>query len=179
MLPAGRLIPRLIIPAVVGAAVFCNGASAPPTIRPLIVGTIPHDSTAFTQGIFFDHGRLYESDGLYGASRICILDARNGALIKAVPLDPRIFAEGCAKMGNAVIQITWREETAFSWSLADLSPGPAHIYSGQGWGLTSDRKFFYMSDGSDTIYVRNPSFTLERKIPVTCAGMPVKESERA
>jgi glutamine cyclotransferase len=174
MLKTRRLILCFHFPAVLGVFVFCNGNAAPPTIKPHIVGTIPHDSTAFTQGIFFDRGKLYESDGLYGNSRICILDAQNGALIKAVPLDSRVFAEGCAKMGNAIVQISWREETAFSWSLADLTPGPLCIYSGQGWGLTSDEKYFYMSNGSDTIFVRNPRFTLERKIPVTLAGKPVR-----
>jgi glutamine cyclotransferase len=174
MLTTRRRIVPLLFPALLAASVFCNGVSAPPTVTPHIVGTIPHDSTAFTQGIFFDHGRLIESDGLYGSSRICILNAQNGALIKAVPLDKRIFAEGCALMDGVVVQLSWREETAFSWSLPDLAPGPAYIYSGQGWGLTSDEKLFYMSDGSDTIFVRSPAFTLERKIPVTLAGRPVR-----
>jgi glutamine cyclotransferase len=174
MNPTGRLILRLLLPAAAGAFMFCSSSAAPPVVTPHIIGTIPHDSAAFTQGIFFDHGRLYESDGLYGSSRICILDAQSGALIKAVPLDPRVFAEGCAKMGSDIVQISWREETAFTWSVAGLSPGPTRIYSGEGWGLTSDGRHFYMSDGSDTIFVRSPGFTLQKKIPVRLAGRPVK-----
>ncbi len=162
------------MPALLAALVFCNSVSVPPTLKPRIIGSIPHDSAAFTQGIFYDRGRLYESDGLYGSSRICILNAETGALLKVVPMDPHIFAEGCARMGSSLVQLSWREETAFSWNIDNLSPGPSFIYSGQGWGLTSDNKFFYMSDGSDTIFVRSPAFTLERKIPVTLAGRPVR-----
>jgi glutamine cyclotransferase len=78
-------------------------------------------------------------------------------------------------MENSIVQITWREQTALTYSLADVSPGTTLVYSGEGWGLTSDRKgFFYMSNGSDTIFVRNRSFTIVRKIPVTSQGLPVK-----
>ncbi len=155
--------------------VSCGGSGGPPpTITPRIIETIPHDSSAFTQGFFYDDGRLYESDGLYGNSALRMLNTLNGAELMRVPLDSRFFAEGCAKIGKRLFQITWREQTAFTYSLADLTPGSSIIYSGQGWGLTSDGQLLYMSDGSDTITVRNEKFTIIRKIPVSSQGLPVK-----
>lgn len=153
---------------------FCGQSKSPLTIIPQIVAAIPHDSTAFTQGLFFDGNRLYESEGLYGKSAFRMLDAQSGALLKRVPLDSRYFGEGCAKMENSIIQITWREQTALIYSLADISPGSTIVYGGEGWGLTSDGGFFYMSDGSDMLTVRNKNFTVIRKIPVTSGGRPVK-----
>jgi glutaminyl-peptide cyclotransferase len=147
---------------------------APRVIIPEIVAQIPHDSAAFVQGLFYDNGKLYESDGLYGKSCMRMLDPQSGALLKHVPLDPKYFGEGCAKMGETVVQLTWREKTALTWSLDDLSPGPALLYGGEGWGLTSSKSFYYMSNGSDTIFVRNSNFTIMRKIPVTSQGKPVK-----
>ncbi|MBN1131268.1 MAG: glutaminyl-peptide cyclotransferase [Chitinispirillaceae bacterium] len=141
---------------------------------PEVVAEIPHDSTAFVQGLFHDGGRLYESDGLYGQSALRVLDAQSGALLKHVPLEPRYFGEGCAKMGETVVQLTWQEKTALTWSLEDLSPGPTLLYGGEGWGLTSDGKIFYMSNGSDTLFVRSRNFTIVRKIPVTLRGAPVR-----
>ena len=156
-------------------AFFSCSSKTPPVVVPTIVAEIPHDSAAFVQGFFYDDGRLYESDGLYGNSALRILDAKSGAPVKHVPLEPRYFGEGCAKMENSIVQITWQEQTALTYSLADVSPGTTLVYSGEGWGLTSDRKcFFYMSNGSDTIFVRNRSFTIVRKIPVTSQGLPVK-----
>ena len=170
------LIPSALLFFPVSIFVFFCGSGKPPlTVIPQIVATIPHDSTAFTQGLFFDSNRLYESEGLYGKSALRILDAQNGDPIKHVTLDPRYFGEGCAKMEKTIVLITWREQAALTYSLADLSPGSTLVYCGEGWGLTSDRKgFFYMSDGSDTLTVRNKNFTIVRKIPVTSGGRAVK-----
>jgi glutamine cyclotransferase len=152
----------------------CSPDTAPPTVVPKIVAVIPHDSSVFTQGLLYDSGRLYESGGLYGKSSIRALDAQSGALIKSAQLDNRFFGEGCAKMGELLVQITWHEQTAFTWSPADLTPGSTLVYSGEGWGIASDGRFFYMSNGSDTIYVRTGNFTIVRKIPVRSQGRPVK-----
>jgi glutamine cyclotransferase len=165
----------VLLPGMLGTIVSCDGPdTAPPTVVPKIVAIIPHDSSVFTQGILYDGGRLYESGGLYGKSCIRALDARSGALIKGALLDNRFFGEGCAKMGDLLVQITWHEQTALTWSAADLTPGPSLIYSGEGWGLTTGEGLFYMSNGSDTIYVRNKSFSIVRTIPVRSQGRPVK-----
>jgi glutamine cyclotransferase len=171
-----RRIFFLFVPAPLSGCLVllsCCLDKAPPVVFPEIVAEIPHDPTAFVQGLFHDGGRLYESDGLYGKSCLRVLDARSGARLKSVPLEPRYFGEGCAKMDETVVQLTWREKTALTWSFADLSPGPSFVYGGEGWGLTSCGDFYYMSNGSDTIFVRNRDFTVVRKIPVTVKGMPL------
>lgn len=152
----------------------CSGKT-PPVVFPEVVAEIPHDTSAFVQGLFYANGKLYESLGLYGQSALRVLNAQNGGLEKQVPLDSGYFGEGCAKMGEKIFQITWREQTVFTYSADSLASGPALVYGGEGWGMTNDGDVFYMSNGSDTIFVRNRSFTIVRKIPVTCQGLPVKK----
>ena len=168
-----RMFAPLFMAGVIVAGEGCTGKT-PPVVHPEIIGEIPHDSTAFVQGFFYENGKLYESDGLYGRSALRVLDARNGVLLKNVALDKRFFGEGCAKTGATIIQITWHEQTALTWSFPDLAPGPMFVYGGEGWGLTGDGRALYMSNGSDTIYVRQKNFAIVRKIPVTLQGRPVK-----
>ena len=77
-------------------------------------------------------------------------------------------------MGNLLVQLTWREQTALTWSFPGLSPGAPMMYSGEGWGLASDGRHFYMTDGSDTVFVRSADFAIVRKLAITSAGIPVK-----
>ncbi len=135
-------------------------------VRPRVIQTLPHDSLAFTQGLFFDNGLLYESTGLYGQSTLRVLDAKNGACMKKTALTDDVFAEGCARLGNKLLQLTWKEHIAVVYSFPDLMPQRTTAYAGEGWGLTADSVFFYMSNGSDTITVRDSSFGIVRRIPV-------------
>lgn len=140
--------------------------------RPRIKAAIPHDSLAFTQGLFYDNGRLYESTGLYEKSSLRILDAATGAIVEKLPV-ARVFAEGCARLGNELYQITWREQIAYIYSFPGLKEQRTTLYAGEGWGLTSDGKWLYMSTGSDTLFVRDRDFAIVRKIPVRLNGQPV------
>jgi len=143
-----------------------------PEITPIVKTTLPHDPQAFTQGLFFDNGRLYESTGLYGKSSMRILDAATGAIIKNQPV-ASVFGEGCARMGNSIFQITWQEQQAIIYSFPDLAEKRTAIYAGEGWGLTTDGRNFIMSTGSDTLYVRDTDFAIVRKIPVRMNNEPV------
>jgi glutamine cyclotransferase len=149
-----------------------GGSAGVPHIAPRIIRTIPHDSLAFTQGLFFDNGRLYESAGLYGRSSLRVLDAETGAIVKNQPVD-KVFAEGCARQGDELFQITWQEQTAFVYSFPDLSERRTIMYAGEGWGLASDGKRLFMSTGSDTVYVRDREFAITRRIPVRMNSLPV------
>jgi len=142
-----------------------------PKIQPVILGTIPHDSAAFTQGLFYTDGVLYESDGLYGKSDIRRIDT-TGTVIQNQPV-PDVFAEGCALMGSRLFQITWREQTAIIYSMPSLKPEGTLTYDGEGWGLTSDGTVFIMSNGSDTLYFRDSEFKIQRKLAVTLDGKPL------
>jgi glutaminyl-peptide cyclotransferase len=149
-----------------------GGSDAIPCTAPRIKTAIPHDSQAFTQGLFYDNGLLYECAGLYGKSSLRTVDAATGAMIKNVPI-ARVFAEGCARLGNELFQITWQEQIAFIYSFPGLNEQRTAIYAGEGWGLTSDGKWLYMSTGSDTLFVRDKEFAVVRKIPVRMNNRPV------
>jgi glutamine cyclotransferase len=150
-------------------------AQAPivPFVSPRIVAALPHDSLAFTQGLFYASGRLYESTGLYGRSSIRVLDAATGRILKNTPVTSGVFAEGCARLGGEIVQITWKEQTAFVYSFPEMAPQRTLPYAGEGWGLTADTAVFYMSNGSDTLFVRDASFGVVRTIPVRFRGQPL------
>jgi glutamine cyclotransferase len=143
-----------------------------PTIlhsSPIILRTIPHDTAAFTQGLFYYKGRLYESTGLYGQSSLRVVDPKTGDILRNIPV-PDIFAEGCAKMDSSLVQLSWREGGAPIYSFPSLLLRGSFSYSGEGWGLTSDSTSFYMSNGSDTLYIRDKRFGMKKKVAVTLAG---------
>jgi len=140
---------------------------------PTIIRTIPHDPQAFTQGLLYHNGLLYESTGLYGQSSLRRIDPANGAVLKNVPVAD-VFAEGLALVGDTLIQLTWKEKAALEYSLSDFKMTGAYSYEGEGWGLTFDGRSLIMSNGSDTLFVRSKSFALQKKIPVTVNGRPLK-----
>jgi glutaminyl-peptide cyclotransferase len=155
------------------ASNYCDNRKPPPIVMPHIISTLPHDSAAFTQGLFFDQGFLYESDGLYEESALRSIDAKNGSTIKRIALAPNLFAEGCTKSGNDLVQLTWREQRAFIYDLKTITKHDSLIYAGEGWGLASDGNQFFMSDGSDTITVRNKDFSIMTKLPIRNQGIAV------
>ncbi|HEX2959545.1 MAG TPA: glutaminyl-peptide cyclotransferase [Chitinispirillaceae bacterium] len=145
--------------------------SSIPKIKPTIIKVLPHDTGAFTQGLFFYDGKLYESTGITGKSTIRIVDT-NGMVLQSRFI-PEVFAEGCALFGDLLYQITWQNQVCITYTLPDLKMVGTLQYQGEGWGLTSDSKCLYMSDGSNIITVRNREFEVLRTIPVTMAGKPL------
>jgi glutaminyl-peptide cyclotransferase len=139
---------------------------------PTIIRTIPHDPHAFTQGLLFHDGYLYESTGLYGQSSLRRVDPSTGNVLKNLPVAD-VFAEGLSLVDSTLVQLTWKEKAALQYSLSDFKMTGAFSYDGEGWGLTFDRKSFIMSNGSDTLFQRSKTFTLQKKIPVTVAGRPL------
>lgn len=153
--------------------------SAPPgtpaRLRFEIVATYPHDATSFTEGLQVAEGRVYESAGLAGESRLQVTDLQTGAMIAHDPLGSQYFGEGLALAGERVIQLTWQDRTAFVRNRETLAPIGTFSYTGEGWGLCFDGKELYMSDGSATLTVRNPdSFAELRRIDVTRDGAPLE-----
>ena len=139
---------------------------------PTIIRTIPHDPHAFTQGLLFHDGYLYESTGLYGQSSLRRVDPASGNVLKNLPVAD-VFAEGLALVDSTLVQLTWKEKAALQYSLSDFKMIGAFSYDGEGWGLTFDGKSFIMSNGSDTLFRRSTAFALQKKIPVTVAGRPL------
>jgi glutaminyl-peptide cyclotransferase len=146
---------------------------APPHLLPVLTDSLPHDTTSFTQGLFFSKNRLYESTGLYGKSTIRQLDT-NGTVLLSRPVDEQFFAEGCTFFGSSVYQITWQQQRCFVYSPEELLPVDTLQYTGEGWGLSANDSQFIMSNGSDTLYFRNSRFEIVRKLPVTNDGAPLE-----
>ncbi len=144
----------------------------PLTVR--VVSTRPHDTGAYTQGLVWDRGTLYESDGLYGASNLRVVDPVTGEVKKKVPLEQRFFAEGLALVGDRLIQLTWQEGTAFVYRASTLELIEELPYQGEGWGLCFDGKRLVMSDGSSRLTFRDPqTFAMLGSVVVRNAGVPV------
>lgn len=136
-----------------------------------IIRSFPHDTQSFTQGLFFYNGELYESTGLNGRSSLRRINARTGIIEKKLFV-PDVFAEGLARWEDRLIQLTWKDGIAFIYKRTDFTKIGTFRYTTEGWGLTADKRHLIMSDGSDTIYFRNPStFEIEKTIQVKLKGI--------
>ena len=138
-----------------------------------VIRTLPHNTRSFTQGLLYYQGMLYESTGLYGHSSLQQIDARTGTVRKMLPI-PEVFAEGLVRWENRLIQLTWQQKTAFIYTLSDFSQIGTFHYETEGWGLTADNRSLIMSDGTDSLYFRDPiSFETVRTVNVTLRGKPL------
>jgi glutamine cyclotransferase len=158
--------------------IFCQlliyPLAAVETLVPVVISKIPHDTTAFTQGLAFDGGQLYESTGLYGQSSLRRLDPSTGKILQKLVLPSHVFAEGIASFSGQLFQITWREQVAFVYDRSSFKLLTALSYQGDGWGLCCDGKSLWMSDGSSTLIQRHPeTFAIQNTLPVHCMGQPV------
>jgi glutaminyl-peptide cyclotransferase len=141
-----------------------------------IVAIHPHDPAAFTEGLFWRDGFLYESVGMEGQSEVRKVDLHTGRVLHAAVSPDKVFGEGIALVGDKLIQLTFTEGRAFVYDFAALRLTGEFRYSGEGWGLTTDGKNYIMSDGSDSISFRDPAtFAVRRRVRVTLDGRPVKD----
>jgi glutamine cyclotransferase len=136
--------------------------------------SFPHDEQAFTQGLFFMDGFLYESTGQYGASTVRKVDLKTGKVLQKRDLPQQVFGEGIAPVGANIVALTWMNQGGFILDAATFAPKATFEYKGEGWGLTSNGESIYMSDGTAYIRVLNPATMQEtRRIHVTAEGLPV------
>lgn len=139
-----------------------------------VLSQIPHDTAAFTQGLEIDNGEWFESTGLYGQSTLRRLDPQSGEVLQRIALDAAFFGEGLTVLDDRIIQLTWRENTAFVWDRTTFELLFTYVYSTQGWGLTHDGARFIMSDGSSTLTFRDSeTFETIGTVNVTDNGVPV------
>ena len=156
------------IAALITLLLGMTGAGAEPA-------RLPHDPEAYTQGLLYFDGMLYESTGLYGKSTLRKVDPGSGKIHQQRPLAERYFAEGLAQVGNRLVQLTWKAGKAFVYHQQSLTPLAIFDYDTQGWGLTFDGRSLIMSDGSARLYFRNAkTFEIENIVTVTDRGQPVK-----
>lgn len=141
---------------------------------PEVVARYPHDPNAFTQGLIFRDGYLYESTGRRGQSSLRKVDVSTGRVEQFRPLAPEYFGEGLTEFDGRLIQITWESGVGFVYDLSDFSVLERFRYEGEGWGLTHDGDQLIMSDGTSTLRFLDPNdFSLVRQVDVTFEGMPV------
>lgn len=146
-----------------------------PTYAPELVRILPHDPEAFTQGLAFSNGRLYESTGKIGHSGLRCIDPDDGRILKLVSFDePEVWAEGIAVFGQLLVQLTWKHRKARIYSMPGLDPSGEHHYEGEGWGLAVQLDKFVMSNGSDRLVFRDARFNPIGTLHVTMNGRPVQ-----
>jgi glutamine cyclotransferase len=139
-----------------------------------VVGTRPHDPSAYTQGLQLHEGRLWESTGLYGQSTVREVNPASGVVLRKHELPARFFGEGLTIHKGELWLLTWRERTAFVLNPETFETIKTHLYDGEGWGLTSDGTRLIMSDGTSALQFRNPEdFSLIKKMVVKERGKPV------
>ncbi|MBZ0102636.1 MAG: glutaminyl-peptide cyclotransferase [Thermoanaerobaculia bacterium] len=164
----------LLLPACGAGAPVARAAQEPPVLRPRIVAVRPHDATTFTQGLLWAAGRLWESSGQYGVSRLLEVDPQSGRIERAVALPRAEFAEGLALAGDRLFQLTWREGLVRVWSFPALEPLATHPLPGEGWGLTWDGRRLIQSDGGAELIFRSPEDLSELgRLTVRRAGRAV------
>lgn len=141
-----------------------------------VIHSYPHDPQAFTQGIFYKDGFLYEGTGLNGRSSLRKVRLETGEVVQKVDLPERYFGEGIALLGGKIYQLTWKSGTGFVYDAQDFHQTGTFSYQGEGWGLTTMGRDLLMSDGTDEIRVLDGSTLKEkRRIKVHDGETPVTE----
>ena len=168
--------------AAIAIAAFALASAAParahghlPVYGYRVVHSYPHDPQAYTEGLLYLDGHLYESTGQVGASSVRKVELATGKVLQQSPTPWPDYGEGIAVWKDKLIQLTWRNQQGFVYDLATLKPLARFPYAGEGWALTSDGQRLYMSDGTPTIRILDPD-TLQQtgKIDVTADGQPLQ-----
>jgi glutamine cyclotransferase len=157
-----------------GAAVIQAPAAGLPIYGYTVVRTYPHDANAFTQGLQYLDGVLYEGTGLNGRSSIRKVNYQTGEVLQQRATRPEHFGEGITIWRSDLIQLTWQSGLAFAYDRSTFEPRRTFTYVGEGWGLTHDDTHLIMSDGTDALRFLDPAtFKETRRIKVTALGVAV------
>jgi glutaminyl-peptide cyclotransferase len=133
-----------------------------------VVKTYPHDRNAFTQGLEYRDGFLYEGTGVVGQSSVRRVELATGRVVQRFDVPQPFFGEGITVLNQQILELTWQTQTGFVYDKASLRVLRSFNYTGEGWGITNDGKQLYMSDGSAQIRVWDPNTLKEvRRITVT------------
>ncbi|MEP1229645.1 MAG: glutaminyl-peptide cyclotransferase, partial [Litorimonas sp.] len=147
-----------------------------PTYGYKVVASYPHDDNAFTQGLFYEDGYLYESTGFWKKSSIRKVELNTGKVIKQQNLRDDLFGEGLVRVGNFLVNVTWKSQIALIFDYETFELKSYARYEGEGWGLTTDGEYIYMSDGTPEIRVLSRTDLSEiRRIAITANGEPVEK----
>lgn len=168
---------RLLIYVSVCAALILAacGNDLPYHAKGEVVRSFPHDEEAFTQGLVFDNGTLYESTGLYGESSLRRVDLQSGEVLQIRRLPDQLFAEGCTVWEDTIVQLTWKAGLGLVYDKETFTVERRFDYDGEGWGLTHDGARLIMSDGTSYLRFLDPETLQETgRIQVLDRGEPVE-----
>jgi glutamine cyclotransferase len=156
------------------AAAWSLAAQATPIQGYKVKAVYPHDDHAYTEGLFYLDGQLFESTGQEGQSTIRRVRLKDGAVLQSVSIAPNLFGEGIVNWDDEIISLTWRNQVGFRWDLKTFAPKATFQYAGEGWALTQNGKNLILSDGSPILHVLDPVTLREvRQIRVTADGRAV------
>lgn len=140
-----------------------------------IIHVYPHDRTAFTQGLEYRGGFLYEGTGLYGQSTLRKEDLATGKVLKELALAPQLFGEGITVLNEHIVQLTWQSHIGFVYDQSTFRLLKNFSYPGEGWGLANDGRTIYMSDGTAQIRYLDPATLQElKRITVHDGDTPIE-----
>ncbi len=169
---------RVCLGAVVAFALLCafKVEAAAPEYGYRVVHAYPHDRTAFTEGLFYLDGFLYESTGLEGRSSIRKEKLETGEVLQSRTVPPQYFGEGIVAWKDRLVELTWRSHVGFIYDLGTLAPFAQFQYPGEGWALTCDDHRLIMSDGTSELRFLDPDTLKELgRVRVTDDGRPVDQ----
>jgi len=156
------------------AALSTAAAARLPVWRAEVVRTFPHDPGAFTEGLLYRDGLLYESTGLEGQSNIRVVRLADGKVLRQADLPPSLFGEGIVDTGRELVSVTWRTGQGFRWTLPDLRRVGQFRYPGEGWGLTRMGRRLVLSDGTPVLRLLDPrTLAAVGRVTVTAEGVPL------
>lgn len=167
-MPSRRLV---ILSALLGVA--CHGAGEAADYR--VVRKFPHDVAAYTQGLVYENGTLYESTGEYGRSQLRRVILGTGAVEQSHPLDAKLFGEGLAFLGGKLYQVTWQSQRGYVYDASTFQVVDSFTYAGEGWGLATDGTSLILSDGTSTLRFLDPQTrAVTKTVDVRSRGAPVR-----
>ena len=163
-----------ILSILVLSLMFCScSGSDVKNYRLEVVAEYPHDTTSYTQGLFFKDGQLYESTGLNGKSTFRVVDLKTGKALRKLDFDKKYFVEGSVIFDANLYVLTWENKVVFIYDAETLEYKSTHRYARQGWGLTTDGECLIASDGSANLYFMGPDLKLKERLFVTLNDRPV------
>jgi glutaminyl-peptide cyclotransferase len=133
-----------------------RAARPAPVLKYDVVKTYAHDPAAYTQGLIFRDGYLFESTGLHGQSSLRKVRLETGEIVQRREIDKRYFGEGLTDWGGKLLQLTWETNIGFVYDLSSFAPVNTFTYAGEGWGLAQDGKRLIMSDGTSELRFLDP-----------------------
>jgi glutaminyl-peptide cyclotransferase len=153
----------LFLGATLPQSVRTQAAPKTPQYTFKVINAFPHDPEAFTQGLEYHNGFLYESTGLEGRSSLRKVRLETGEVLQRIDLPAEYFGEGITLLKNEIIQVTWQSHIGFVYNLGDFRQLRQFSYPGEGWGLANNSREIFMSDGTSEIRVLDPTTLAEKR----------------